>query len=116
VNHFLATVAFPKSSNTTELENELSKNKNRKKAKSKVNWMIERAHETCAQSMILQDRSDNLPSPHPPSLNEIQIRAYRIHQEHGAVYGGYTLDDWLEAEHELDDELRGKGKKKEQLH
>lgn len=49
-------------------------------------------------------------SDHPsaivhPTLSEIQIRAYRIHQQHGGYFGGYSLDDWLEAEHELDDEL-----------
>jgi hypothetical protein len=38
----------------------------------------------------------------PPTLEEIQIRAYRVHWQHGGVYGGYSLDDWLEAEHELD--------------
>jgi hypothetical protein len=48
--------------------------------------------------------SDASSSTHP-TLNEIQIRAYRIHWQHGGPYGGYTLDDWLEAEHELDDEL-----------
>jgi len=41
-----------------------------------------------------------------PTLNEIQIRAYRVHREHGELGGGYTLDDWLEAEHELNDELK----------
>jgi Protein of unknown function (DUF2934) len=63
--------------------------------------MIERAHEA---------------DGHTPTLNEIQIRAYRIHEKHGAVYGAYTLDDWLEAEHELEEERRGNGRKKEQLH
>lgn len=38
---------------------------------------------------------------HHATLNEIQIRAYRVHFEHGGISGGYTLDDWLEAEHEL---------------
>lgn len=38
---------------------------------------------------------------HPPSLDEIQLRAYRVHYQHGGVFGGYSLDDWLEAEHEL---------------
>jgi hypothetical protein len=41
---------------------------------------------------------------HAPTLEEIRRRACKIHGEHGSVYGGYTLDDWLEAEHELDDE------------
>jgi Protein of unknown function (DUF2934) len=86
----------------------------RKKVNTKMT--IERMHRSGAQRMILQDRSQNAPPAQRPSLNEIQIRAYRIHQKHGAVYGGYTLDDWLEAEHELDDELRGNPKKKEHLH
>lgn len=38
---------------------------------------------------------------HPPTLEDVQRRACRIHHDHGAVNGGYTLDDWLEAEHEL---------------
>jgi hypothetical protein len=37
-------------------------------------------------------------------LDEIQSRARRLHHQHGATYGGYTLEEWLEAEHELDEE------------
>ena len=37
---------------------------------------------------------------HPPTVNEIQYRAYRIHLDHGGLYG-YDLDDWLCAEREL---------------
>jgi DUF2934 family protein len=37
---------------------------------------------------------------HPPTLDEIQYRAYRIHLDHGGLYG-YDLDDWLQAEREL---------------
>ena len=40
---------------------------------------------------------------HPPTLDDVQRLARRIHHEHGGVTGGYTLDDWLEAEHELED-------------
>jgi hypothetical protein len=40
---------------------------------------------------------------HVPTLEEIRRRACKIHRDHGSVSGGYTLDDWLEAEHELDD-------------
>ena len=40
---------------------------------------------------------------HPPTLEDVQRLARRIHHEHGGVTGGYTLDDWLEAEHELED-------------
>jgi len=50
------------------------------------------------------------------SLNEIQRRAYRIHERHGGVYGGYTLEDWLEAEHELDEEDNSPSPKKDQIH
>jgi hypothetical protein len=32
------------------------------------------------------------------------------------VYGGYTLEDWLEAEHELDDEDNSPSPKKDQIH
>ena len=39
------------------------------------------------------------PNPqHTHTLNEVQRRAYRIHQRHGGIYGGYTLEDRLEAE------------------
>ncbi len=47
---------------------------------------------------------------HPPTLSEIQRRACRIHYER-VVSGGYTLDDWLEAEHELERKLTPSGKK-----
>ena len=40
---------------------------------------------------------------HQPTLEDIQRRACEIHHEHGAVNGGYTLDEWLEAEHDLED-------------
>jgi DUF2934 family protein len=81
-----------------------------------MNSFIEMALGTNLQGMILKQEGDNLPPAHPPSLNEIQIRAYRIHQKHGAVYGGYTLDDWLEAEHELENQVRKDRKKDEQVH
>jgi len=42
---------------------------------------------------------------HPPTLDEIQHRAYRIHLDHGGLYG-YDLDDWLQAERELTDAHR----------
>ena len=44
------------------------------------------------------------PESHHPTLDEIQLRAIRIHSQHGGVCGGYNLDDWFEAEHELADE------------
>jgi len=48
---------------------------------------------------------------HQPTLNEIQARACRIHYQHGGVCGGYDLDDWLAAEHELEDENQPTGNK-----
>ena len=55
-------------------------------------------------AFTLQDSETDPKHQHAHTLNEVQRRAYQIHQRHGAVYGGYTLEDWLEAEHELDDE------------
>ena len=52
---------------------------------------------------------------HPPTLSEIQRRACKIHYERGEVFGGYTLDDWLKAEHELECKLTPSGKK-DQVH
>ena len=76
----------------------------------------ERADRIDVGRVVFENDTDEHPAPHPPTLNEIQIRAYRIHQTHGAVYGGYSLEDWLEAEHELNEELRGSVKKDEQVH
>jgi Protein of unknown function (DUF2934) len=70
--------------------------------------MISTMEVTEIPAIIFEKRSDVPPAVPHPTLNEIQIRAYRIHQRHGAVYGGYNLDDWLEAEHELEKELQKK--------
>jgi len=54
--------------------------------------------------LVLSDeKSEGHAHHHPPTLGDIQRRAFEIHHEHGAVNGGYTLDEWLEAEHELED-------------
>jgi len=50
------------------------------------------------------------PESHRPTLDEIQLRACRIHSKHGGVCGGYNLDDWFEAELELEDENRSSAK------
>jgi len=50
------------------------------------------------------DRTRQIPTLR--ELREIQRRACIIHQRHGSWSGGYSLDDWLEAEHELDEEHR----------
>jgi hypothetical protein len=49
---------------------------------------------------------NNTPAQNDPEeiTDEIQRRAFRIHRRHGGTYGGYTLEDWLEAEHELEKE------------
>lgn len=53
--------------------------------------------------MLLEEDSKNDANHHQPTLEDVQRRACEIHHEHGAVTGGYTLDEWLEAEHELED-------------
>ena len=53
--------------------------------------------------MLLEEDSKIHVNHHPPTLEDVQRRACEIHHEHGAVTGGYTLDEWLEAEHELGD-------------
>lgn len=60
--------------------------------------------------------SENPPLKHPPTLDEIQIRAYRAHRHHGGISGGYTLEEWLEAEHELNEERESDQRKEEQAH
>jgi hypothetical protein len=60
----------------------------------------------------LEIHIDSHPPALNPSLNVIQLRACRIHFKHGGVCGGYTLDDWLEAEHELEFESQPTGEKK----
>jgi hypothetical protein len=55
-------------------------------------------------AVVLSDeKSDGHAHHHPPTLEDIQHRACEIHHEHGAVNGGYTLDEWLEAEHEREE-------------
>jgi hypothetical protein len=63
-----------------------------------------------------RDPEANPKSPHTHTSTEVQRRAYRVHQRHGGIYGGYTLEDWLEAEHELDDEETPPPPKKDQVH
>jgi hypothetical protein len=53
---------------------------------------------------------------HTHTLNEVQRRAYQIHRRHGGIYGGYTLEDWLEAEHELDEEDDSQSRHKDRIH
>ena len=54
-------------------------------------------------AVALSDEKPESHAHHPPTLEDIQHRACEIHHAHGAVNGGYTLDEWLEAEHELEE-------------
>lgn len=67
-------------------------------------------------TLTLRDPENSRKHDHTRTLNEVQRRAYQIHQRHGAIHGGYTLEDWLEAEHELDDEDNPSLPKKDQVH
>jgi hypothetical protein len=72
--------------------------------------------EVFTAAFILRDPETNPKSQHTHNLNEVQRRAYRVHERHGGIYGGYTLEDWLEAEHELDEEDSSPSPKKDQIH
>jgi hypothetical protein len=52
---------------------------------------------------LSDEKSEGHAHHQPPTLEDIQHRACEIHHKHGAVNGGYTLDEWLEAEHELEE-------------
>jgi hypothetical protein len=67
-------------------------------------------------TFILRDPERSPKHEHSHTLNEVQRRAYRIHERHGGIYGGYTLEDWLEAEHELDEEENPLAPKDDQIH
>ena len=49
----------------------------------------------------IQSHSDDASGNHTPSCEEIRLRAYEIYLERGSLPGN-ELDDWLQAEHELD--------------
>jgi hypothetical protein len=58
-----------------------------------------------ARNTPVQHNPEEVPeNEHTHTLDEIQRRAFRIHRRHGGTHGGYTLEDWLEAEHELEKE------------
>jgi hypothetical protein len=67
-------------------------------------------------TVTLRDPETDSKPQHTHTLNEVQRRAYQVHQRHGGVYGGYTLEDWLEAEHELDEEDNSPSLKNDQIH
>jgi len=59
----------------------------------------DRASQVGASS--IQFHSDDSSGNHTPSCEEIRLRAYEIYLERGSLPGN-ELDDWLQAEHELD--------------
>jgi hypothetical protein len=65
--------------------------------------------------MLFEKDSEIHVNHHPPTLDDVQRLARRIHHEHGGVTGGHTLDDWLEAEHELED-MDGSVSENNQVH
>ena len=67
-------------------------------------------------TFTLRDPESSPKHDHTHTLNEVQRRAYRVHERHGGIYGGYTLEDWLEAEHELDEEENPLAPKDDQVH
>lgn len=50
-------------------------------------------------------QSEEVRVQNAPSPEEIQHRAYEIHIEHGGAHG-QGLDDWLQAERELEEKYR----------
>jgi len=48
----------------------------------------------------MQPGAENIPADHAPGVEEIRLRAYEIHLERGG-FPGNELDDWLQAEREL---------------
>jgi len=66
-------------------------------------------------TFALRDPENSPQHQHTHTLNEVQRRAYRIHERHGGIYGGYTLEDWLEAERELDEEENPLAPKDDQI-
>jgi hypothetical protein len=67
-------------------------------------------------TFTLRDSESDPKPQHTHTLNEVQRRAYQVHRRHGGIYGGYTLEDWLEAEHELDEEDNSPSSKKDHIH
>lgn len=49
----------------------------------------------------IQSRAEDTSPNHTPSREEIRLRAYEIYLERGGVPGN-ELDDWLQAEGELE--------------
>jgi len=67
---------------------------------------------TNAQTMSRSIRRSNVAEEsrnNGPSLAEIRERAFEIHIERGGIHG-CDLDDWLQAERELQEKYKNNGK------
>ncbi len=49
----------------------------------------------------IQSHAEDTSTDHTPSHDEIRLRAYEIHLERGGLPGN-EVDDWLQAERELE--------------
>jgi hypothetical protein len=56
----------------------------------------------------IQSRSDDISGNYPPSCEEIGLREYEIYLERRSL-PGTELDDWLQAERELDGRAAQRG-------
>ena len=65
-----------------------------------ANTNPENAPRVVLQTDIAEERSKNA-----PSLHEVRKRAFEIHIERGGIHG-CDLDDWLQAERELQERYR----------
>jgi pyruvate dehydrogenase (quinone) len=54
-----------------------------------------------ASTSPMQPGAENISTDHAPGIEEIRLRAYEIHLERGG-FPGNELDDWLQAERELE--------------
>ena len=68
-------------------------------SKSKEHYNVE------SQATAAPQGEEVNPSTGPPRLEEIRIRAYEIFIERGGQ-PGHDLDDWLQAERELEPKVR----------
>ena len=56
----------------------------------------------------MQPGAENISADHAPGVEEIRLRAYEIHLERGG-FPGNELDDWLQADRELDGRAAQRG-------
>jgi hypothetical protein len=61
------------------------------------------------QAGPIQSHAENISASRTPSHEEIRLRAYEIYLERGGLPGN-ELDDWLQAEGELDPAVIAKAK------